>query len=115
LHLRIHSKRNPSHKIIVSEWAILPQVSFSNLISPPLSLLPPPSSGAKARKRASFVKDKLRTSVFDDATTAAAVAGEKGGGAAAGGPPRLPRAVRRVKIELITRIWSIFEIFEVEI
>ena len=22
LHLRIHSKRNPSHKIIVSEWAI---------------------------------------------------------------------------------------------
>ena len=97
----------------MSEWAILPQVSFSNhQPPPPLSLLPSPSSGAKARKRASFVKDKLRASVFDDATTAAAVAGEKGGGAAAGGPPRLPRAVRRVKIELITRIWSIFEILE---
>ena len=57
------------------------------------------------------MKDKLRASVFDDATTAAAVAGEKGGGAAAGGPARLPRVVRRVKIELITRIWSIFDIF----
>jgi hypothetical protein len=55
-----HSNRNPSQKIIVSEWAILSQVSFSNHQPPPLLLLPPPSSDAKARKRASFVKDKLR-------------------------------------------------------
>ena len=41
LHLRIHSKRNPSPKIIVSEWAILSQCLLVITILPPLSLLLP--------------------------------------------------------------------------